>query len=113
MHIGSASNVVTMKDGCLDSRSTGLIAILSLERLHVLTEKTYASEGEFQSGTGFPKVTWAKPNKYDNFHTLISDSDIGAHLPEDIDGSIIYYGDLEKAQPPCDVRGKTDHYKTP
>lgn len=113
MHIGSASNVVTMKDGCLDSRSTGLIAILSLERLHVLTEKAYASEGEFQSGTGFPKVTWAKPNKYDNFHTLITDDDIGVHLPEDVDGSITYYGDLEKNQPPCDVKGKTDHYKTP
>nr|QJI53472.1 MAG: hypothetical protein [Riboviria sp.] len=113
MHIGSASNVVTMRDGCLDSRSTGLIAILSLERLHVLTEKAYASEGEFQSGTGFPKVTWAKPNKYDNFHTLISEDDIGVHLPEDVEGSITYYGDLEKNQPPCDVKGKTDHYKTP
>lgn len=113
MHIGSASNVVTMKDGCLDSRSTGLIAILSLERLHVLTEKSYASEGDFQSGTGFPKVTWAKPNKYDNFHTLISDSDIGVHLPIDNDDSIKYYGDLEKNQPPCDVKGKTDHHKTP
>nr|QJI53473.1 MAG: hypothetical protein [Riboviria sp.] len=113
MHIGSASNVVTMRDGCLDSRSTGLIAILSLERLHVLTENTYASEGEFQSGTGFPIVTWAKPNKYDNFHTLISDEDIGVHLPEDIDGSITYYGDLVKSQPPCDVKGKTDHHKTP
>jgi len=113
MHIGSASNVVTMKDGCLDSRSTGLIAILSLERLHVLTEKSYASEGAFQSGTGFPKVTWAKPNKYDNFHTLITDSDIGIHLPVDNDDSIKYYGDLEKNQPPCDVKGKTDHYKTP
>nr|ULF99739.1 MAG: putative polyprotein [Picornavirales sp.] len=113
MHIGSASNVVTMRDGCLDSRSTGLIAILSLERLHVLTEKSYVSEGEFQSGTGFPKVTWAKPNKYDNFHTLISDADIGIHLPIDVDDSITYYGDLEKNQPPCDVKGKTDHYKTP
>lgn len=113
MHIGSASNVVTMKDGCLDSRSTGLIAILSLERLHVLTEKTYVSEGEYQSGTGFPKVTWAKPNKYDNFHTLITDDDIGVHLPVDDDNSITYYGDLGKNQPPCDVRGKTDHYKTP
>lgn len=113
MHIGSASNVVTLKDGCLDSRSTGLIAILSLERLHVLTEKSYASEGEFQSGTGFPKVTWAKPNKYDDFHTLITDLDIGIHLPVDNDDSIKYYGDLEKNQPPCDVKGKTDHYKAP
>lgn len=113
MHIGSASNVVTMKDGCLDSRSTGLIAILSLERLHVLTEKSYASIGKFQSGTGFPKITWAKPNKYDNFHTLISDADIGVHLPIDNDNSIKYFGDLEKNQPPCDVKGKTDHYKTP
>lgn len=113
MHIGSASNVVLMRDGRLDSRSTGLIAILSLDRLHVLTEKSYASEGEYQSGTGFPKITWAKPNKYDKFHTLISDADIGVHLPIDNDDSIQYYGDLEKNQPPCDVKGKTDHYRTP
>ena len=64
-------------------------------------------------GTGFPKVTWAKPNKYDDFHTLITDLDIGTHLPVDNDDSIKYYGDLMKSQPPCDVKGKTDHYKTP
>ncbi|UHK03077.1 MAG: RNA-dependent RNA polymerase [Guiyang argiope bruennichi nora-like virus 2] len=113
MHIGSATNVVTMRDGCLDSRSTGLIAILSLERLHVLTGKAYMSSGEYKSGTGFPKITWAKPNKYDNFHELITDADIGLHLPVDEDDSITYYGDLARIQPPCDVKGKTDHYKTP
>jgi hypothetical protein len=113
MHIGSATNVVTMRDGCLDSRSTGLIAILSLDRLHILTEKTYVSEGGFQSGTGFPTITWAKPNKYDNLHTLISDDDIGVHLPIDEHDSIKYYGDLMKNQPPCDIKGRTSHYKTP
>jgi len=112
MHIGSGTNIFK-SSGFTESH--GIIAILSLSRLQVLTcglydERQNRYENDYIE---YPKITWAKENRYDNFTEYLEEDGYGIHMPPNDNDAFIYIGDLIKKQPPCDINGKTDHIKTP
>jgi len=109
MHIGSATAVLERDT----TTSYGLVAILTEERVDVLTDNEYTSQGKYQVGL---ELKFAEPSKYDGFDELFhseSETGEGQHMPPCEDNSMSYLGDMHTRQLPCDLKGRTDHHRTP
>nr|ULF99687.1 MAG: putative polyprotein [Picornavirales sp.] len=106
LHIGSATSVMHGEH----SEAYGLVALLTRDRVDVLTDNEYVALGEYQVFR--PSVEFAEGSKYDSFDEMIG-SGPGVHLPPGDESAIQYLGDLGQRQLPCDVFGRTDHQKTP
>lgn len=95
---GAAMSIVCTKER--------FMKLLSESKLY---EET--SSVKFQSLPTFPKINMAVQHELDSFDQYVNDG-LGIHMPDnknESDPAFVYLGDLAFMEPPCDIKGKTDH----